>query len=184
MLHGRCAIYFFVLILLINIVSSMGEIKHIDINRGQTINVDLKVKDGVEFNLMNDRHIINVNKITPKGADLDVFNFVDGDQKISYITVNKRQLLKLDFDKDGRGELYVKFNKFLPNGVSLDFYYPAEEDFPSSEVTGDTVKEINPVKNQIDYLRFSLVLVGVLVVILLIILGVNLNKIKKVKTKK
>ena len=53
--------------------------------------------------------------------------------------------MKLDLDRDCRGEIYVSVNKFFKydgpsgerlDGVSLYFYYPSDEDFESNLVTG------------------------------------------------
>jgi len=188
----KLAIVLFLLMILAFSVNGLGEIKHIDLVKGEIITVDLKVKEGVEFNLMEGRHIINVNKIHKDGADLDIFNFVDGDQKISYTTINRIRSLKQDLDRDGRGEIYVSLNKFFkysgPNGkrldgVSLDFFYPLDEDFDGvlgpNQITGNVVGDVNLSEDSGGFGRFLLYTIGILAV--LIVLVFVLNKKKKVK---
>mgnify|MGYP001611644528 CR=1 FL=1 len=194
-------IFVFFLVALSFSVSALGEIKKLEVNKGETVTVDLKVKDGVELNLMGDRHIITVNKIHYKGADLDIFNFVDTEQKTMYITVNKKQSVKLDLDRDGKGEIYIKLNKFYkydgPNeerldGVSLDFYYPADEEFPPGQldqVTGDVVENIgNNEENSEPKLGVGSIalLIGffVFVIVLIIAIGVYLGKKDKIEVSK
>ncbi len=143
-------IYLFFALLLV-FSASAGEIKELNISKGETQTIDFKVKDGVEIDMLGGRHIININKIQKDGADLDVWTFVDGDQKTMYVTVNRKQLVKLDFDRDGRGEIYISLNKFYKyddtdgkraDGVSLDFFYPSDDDFDTNQITGDVVADV------------------------------------------
>ena len=160
-------------------VGAIGEIRKIDIQKGQTVILDLGLKEGIELDLYDGRHILNVNKITDKGADLDVFLFVDEDQKISYVTVSKKQNLKLDFDKDGKGEIYVSFNKFLENQrVSLIVYYSKDEDFESNEITGEVIAEKDSSTN---LLSISVIIASFIVIILVIFMIVYTKKKKKRK---
>lgn len=167
-----------IIVLMAFSVHALGEIKKVDIEKGETVTVDLKVKEGVELNLLDGRHIININKIHKDGADLDIWVFVDGDQRISYVTVNRKQSLKLDLDKDGKGELYVSLNKFFKydtpyggraDGVLLDFYYPADEDFESNLITGAVVSEGETIKSVWNTLFVLILLLLILAVLILVI---------------
>ena len=95
------------ILMLCTSVFSLGELINLGLVKGETKIIELDVKEGVQLDIMNERHIINVDKITEKGADLDLFLFVDTEQKINYVSVTNKMISKLDFDKDGRGEIYI-----------------------------------------------------------------------------
>lgn len=179
----KLMILFFIIIFIFSV--NAGEITKLDLIKGETKTVELKLKNSVELNMLDGRHIININKITDKGADLDVFVFVDDDQSISYVTVLKGSTIKLDFNKDGRGEVYISLNKFLDNGVALDFYYPKDEDFQKDKVdetngvTGEAVLDNEKINGNPNLWIFGLI-IGIIVIIL-IIAGIFLNKKKKGK---
>lgn len=177
------------IVLLVPLATALGEIKQLDIEKGDTITVDFKVKEGVQLNLLGKRNIININKIHKDGVDLDIFVDVDGEQVINYLTVNKKQSVKLDVDRDGRGEMYIDLNKFFnyddpdgkrSDGVSLDFFYPTEEDFGSNSVTGNVVKNSEVSYNSKAFIRFVIFIVALFAVLIALTMFLKRkNNVKK-----
>ena len=183
----------FFLLSFILFASAEGELKQVKFERGEIITVDLGTKEGIEFNLNGGRHIVNVDKITDKGPELDVFLFVDGDQQINYVTINKEQILKLDLDKDGRGEIYVRLKSLFNDNtddsgekdmVTLDFFYPSEEDFDNNQITGAFVQNDVIVnkngssKSVISIILLLVILLGVILIVLNLILSKKNKKEK------
>ena len=177
----------FLLMLLISIsLTNAGEIRKIDLENNNRLAIDLLVKEGIEFTMLDNRHIITIDKITNKGVDLDVFLFIDEDQKVSYITVNKNSTLKLDLDKDGKGDLYVGFDKFLSNdGARLIFFRPIDQ-VDALQNNTNNLKEapviIKDKSVKYNFLTWYLPLVLIILIIILSFLLIY-SKRKKIKDK-
>ena len=183
----------FFLLSFILLASARGELKQVEFERGEIVTVDLGTKEGIEFNLNGGRHIVNVDKITNKGPELDVFLFVDGAQQINYVTINREQILKLDLNKDGRGEIYVKLKSLFKDDtdesgekdmVTLDFFYPSEEDFDKNQITGAFVQndvvvdEKSSSKSVVSVILLLAILLGVILIVLNVILSKKNKKEK------
>ena len=160
------------LIILVNLVLGEGEIRKIDIEGVDVMTVDLREGSGVEFSAADGRHIIVTEKIHKDVVDLDVFLFVDGNQKVSYITVSPKRTLKLDLDQDGTGDLYVGFNKVLDsNSARITLFKPTsditlprnkeEQDVLTSGITGSPPEE----NSYVHWLFLSITIVLLLLIV-------------------
>lgn len=175
--------YLLIGLLLSLILVSAGEVVPIELKLDDPLTVDLEVSSGVEFNMFDGRHIVNLDKITKKGADLDVFLFVNRgqEQSVSYMTVTPKTTLKLDLDKDGIGDIYVGFSGFIDNGAKLIFYHPSDKedkglDDTTGAVTVDGIED-NPRGNGVFLVS------GIIVILLFLGLfgGKIINKGRKAK---
>jgi len=174
--------FIYLLTCLIILVSvQAGEIRKIDFEGENSLIVNIPFQDGVEFDMFNGRHVITIDKITPKGVDLNVFLFVEGNQSIYYVTVKKERSIKLDFDRDGKGEIYIKLNEVREGKIASLLFLTAaapENELPHrenegiSDVTGSIVN--SPYSTAINKL-FGFI-IGVLVLAFIIILIINRAK--------
>jgi len=120
-------IFSLIFLLCLNLINA-GEIKKIDLENSNRLTIDISVKDGIEFSILGNRHVITIDKITKKGVDLEIFLFIDNDQQVSYITIINNSTLKLDLNEDGKGDLYVGFDRFLSsNSARLIFFRPINQ---------------------------------------------------------
>jgi len=189
-------LYLFIFSLFIALaLVNAGEIKKIDLEGKETVIVTTKVKDAVEFYMFTGRHIVTVDEITKKGIDLDIFLFVNEEQKLTYVTVNKEHTVKLDFDKDNKGDLYIAyggyvndktakliFTKLGPTGEEIvDKENPVPDDQAISGITGAITKE-NPVRQSPVTWILLLILTSLAVItISLVIYKKQQNRLKKIK---
>ncbi|MFH1593054.1 MAG: hypothetical protein ABIB47_06845 [Candidatus Woesearchaeota archaeon] len=164
------------LLLLLTTIVVAGEIRKIDLEKdlGDKNGLILEVTSGdaIEFDMFDGRHIVTIDKIHQKGVDLDVFLFANRgeDQKVSYMTVSPKRTVKLDFDKDGIGDLYIGFKEFLSEDTAkIIFYNPnietIQEDNNMEEITGEIIARTPKASNYI-HLFFGLT---ILVLILLVV---------------
>lgn len=157
-------------ILLASSVLANNKIK-LDINLEKQMLLPLSENDMIEFYLNNSRHVINIEKIRPESMDLDIFLFVDENQKTSYITVEKGKSMKIDINKDSKEELYLGYGGHYGNKTLLFVYNPNAEG-KLTEITGGVIKE-NPValegSNKWYYVGAILVLILALISILVYI---------------
>lgn len=166
-------IYYFVIlsiILLVGFVSANSKIK-LDVNLEKEMLVPVLEDDMIEFYLNDARHIINIEKVMPESMELDVFLFVDEEQKTNYVTVKKGRTIKIDFNKDGKGELYLGYGGHYGNKTLLFIYNPNSSG-TLTEITGNVIKEngTNEEKsNKWHYMGAILVLIIVLISILVYI---------------
>lgn len=173
------AIYITLILLTVSLVFA-GTINQIDLDEKIT-HIAITEGDAIEFNLFEGRHVIGIDKIHKKGVDLDVFLFVDGEQRISYITVGEERTLKLDLDKDGKGDLFVGFEQFLiDEGAILKFYLPGEET-NNNQATGLAIKEDNNSKEG-DLMNWYFGIV-ILVLTILLIVTITIHKRNKSKSR-
>lgn len=127
--------------------------------------------DMIEFYLNNSRHVINVEKVMPESLDLDIFLFVDEDQRVSYLTASKGKTIKIDVNKDGKSELYLGYAGHFSN-KSLIFFYTPDSENTLSDITGNVIAENQKTEEKsykLYYLGGILILVIVLISILLYI---------------
>lgn len=180
-------VYPLVLLLLMTIAIA-GEIRKIDIEEElgnkDTLFIDIKTGEGLEFDMFEGRHVISVDKMHEKGVDFDIFLFVnkDEDQKVSYMTVSPKRTIKLDFDKDGVGDIYIGFKEFLSeNRATIIFYNPLAEIAGDGRrlegITGETIAK-TPGNSKYIHLFF-----GTTIVILLLLTTYFLLKQELLKNK-
>ena len=167
-------------LLLFSLIASAGEIEKITIEKNQAQIVNIPLGGGIEFDILGGRHIITVDKITEAGADLNIFFYVDGEQFTNYVTVKDDGYIKLDFDRDGAGDVYLRLNKiFYPeNIVSILILERGVFENGLADVTGNPVVEV---EKNISFINWFF---GTAIILLLVGLVVALVVSKNKKLKK
>jgi len=165
------------IILLVGIVSANNKIP-LDVNLEKEMLVPVLEGDIIEFYLGDARHIINIEKVLPESMDLDIFLFVDEEQKVSYVTVKENRTIKLDLDKDGEGDLFLGFGGHYGDKTLLFIYNPNSKG-SLTEITGNVVKKTNSINVGEENNNKWYYLVGLLVLIVLLIGTLIYINIKK-----
>ncbi|MEK6952900.1 MAG: hypothetical protein AABX29_07850 [Nanoarchaeota archaeon] len=173
-------IYEFVLlfiILLVGLVSANNKIS-LDVNLEKEMLVPVLEDDMIEFYLGDARHIINIEKVMLRSMDLDVFLFVDGEQKTSYVSVKENRTIKIDIDKDGEGDLFLGYGGHYGNKTLLFVYNPNSEG-SLTEITGGVIKKTNNINIGEENNNKPYYIVGILLLIVLLISTLIYINIKK-----
>jgi len=168
----RKIIFMFALILFLNSVSA-GEMNRIDMgDDGTTTYLNLKVGDGIRFYYAGGEHVITLDKVHAKGADLNIFLYVDKDQKTTYATAGLKRSIKLDLDRDGVGDFFISFDGYLiEGGAKLSIFNPVEEIKAIDDISGRVVVEFPEKNGNLNW--FFGVVTGILVFTLLTALILN-----------
>ena len=162
------ALWIIAFVLLLSSVVQSGEIMQIDFLVSDRLVLDVPVRDGFSFDLYDGRHVVVVDRITESGADLDIFMFAgEEDQAVQYATAKKDTTVKLDPNRDGEGDVYIKLISIKGNHNDIArlvlFTQNAIEEQP---MTGGEVAIQLEEKNFTPALVF-ISIIGILVLLLL-----------------
>ncbi|MBI2498625.1 hypothetical protein HYV88_00110 [Candidatus Woesearchaeota archaeon] len=165
------------IILLVGFVSANNKLS-LDVNLEKEMLVPVLEDDMIEFYLGDARHIINIEKVMPESMDLDVFLFVDEEQKTSYVTVKENRTIRLDLDKDGVGDLFLGYGGHYNDKTLLLIYNPNAEG-SLTEITGNVVKKTNNISIGEENNNKWYYIVGILALVVVLIGTLIYINIKK-----
>src|SRR3989344_529271 len=98
------------ILLIMPVVLSAGQTQKIDISNIPQQSITINEKDRFEFSFLGGTHTVIVNNINEKGAELDLFPYINLKDKppISYSTANYENIIYFDVNKDLIKDISIK----------------------------------------------------------------------------
>ncbi len=162
------------MLLLVSLVFANNKIK-VDVSLEEKILVPVAEKDFVEFYLNNSRHIIKIDKVLNNSLDVAVFLFVDQGQRVSYATLSKGNILKVDLNKDGKGELFLGYGGHFGNKTLLLMYNP-NLNSTINGITGSVINEKTTPDEKNNNVYYIVSIIAVIIILISILAYINFRK--------
>src|SRR3989344_1543466 len=98
------------ILLIMPVVLSAGQTQKIDISNIPQQSITINEKDRFEFSFLGGTHTVIVNNINEKGAELDLFPYINLKDKppVSYSTANYENIIYFDVNKDLIKDISIK----------------------------------------------------------------------------